>query len=42
MAELQSLAEQVYYDERIRHCPHGRPVMFTMTKNNIAHQFKRT
>ena len=41
-AELQSLAEQVYFDERIRHCPHGRPVMFTMTKNNIAHQFKRT
>lgn len=42
VTELQSLAEQVYYDERIRHCPHGRPVMFTMTKNNIAHQFKRT
>lgn len=42
MSELQSLAEQVYYDEKIRHCPHGRPVMFTMTKNNIAHQFGRT
>ena len=42
MAELQSLAEQVYFDERIRHCPHGRPVMFTMTKSNISHQFKRT
>ena len=41
-AELQSLAEQVYFNEKIRHCPHGRPVMFTMTKNNIAHQFKRT
>ena len=40
--ELQSLAEQVYYDERIRHCPHGRPVMFTMTKSNIEHQFGRT
>lgn len=40
--ELQSLAEQVYYDERIRHCPHGRPVMFFMTENNIAHQFRRT
>lgn len=40
--ELQSLAEQVYFDERIRHCPHGRPVMFTMTKSNISHQFKRT
>ena len=42
MSELQSLAEQVYYDEKIRHCPHGRPVMFTMTKSNIAHQFRRT
>lgn len=42
LPELQSLAEQVVGDERIRHCPHGRPVMFTLTKNNIAHQFKRT
>lgn len=41
-AELQSLAEQVYSDERIRHCPHGRPVMFTMTKSNIEHQFGRS
>lgn len=40
--ELQSLAEQVYSDERIRHCPHGRPVMFTMTKSNIEHQFGRS
>lgn len=40
--ELQALAEQVYYNENIRHCPHGRPVMFTMTKSNIEHQFKRT
>lgn len=41
-AELQSLAEQVYGDERIRHCPHGRPVMLTMTKSNIEHQFGRS
>lgn len=40
--ELQALAEQVYADEKIRHCPHGRPVMFTMTKGNIEHQFRRT
>lgn len=41
-AELQSLAEQVCYNENIRHCPHGRPVMFTMTKYSIDHQFRRT
>lgn len=40
--ELQALAEQVCYNENIRHCPHGRPVMFTMTKYSIDHQFKRT
>lgn len=41
ISELQKLAEIVYNDENIRHCPHGRPVMFTMTKNNIEKQFKR-
>ncbi len=40
--ELQALAERVYGDEAIRHCPHGRPVMFTMSKSNIEHQFGRT
>ena len=40
--ELISLAEQVIFNENIRHCPHGRPVMFSMTKGNIDHQFKRT
>lgn len=40
--EMKSLAEQVIFNESIRHCPHGRPVMFTMTKGNIDHQFKRT
>lgn len=40
--ELQALAEEVYANEAIRHCPHGRPVMFTMSKSNIEHQFGRT
>ncbi len=40
--EMKALAEQVFADEKIRHCPHGRPVMFTMTKANIDHQFKRS
>ena len=42
LMEMQSLAEQVYYNENIRHCPHGRPVMFTMSESSIAHQFRRT
>lgn len=42
ITELQALAEQVYSNENIRHCPHGRPVMFTMSKTNIEHQFGRT
>lgn len=39
--ELQRLAEMVYYNENIRHCPHGRPVMFTLTKRELEKQFKR-
>ena len=39
--ELQRLAEMVYYNENIRHCPHGRPVMFTLTKRDLEKQFKR-
>lgn len=39
--ELQALAERVCRDENIRHCPHGRPVMFTMSKYNLEKQFKR-
>lgn len=39
--ELQALTERVCRDENIRHCPHGRPVMFTMSKYNLEKQFKR-
>ena len=39
--ELQSLAEQVWNDERIRHCPHGRPVLFLLSKYQIEKQFRR-
>ncbi len=39
--ELQALTERVCGDENIRHCPHGRPVMFTMSKYNLERQFKR-
>ena len=41
LQELQALAERVCHDERIRHCPHGRPVMFTMSKYNLEKQFRR-
>lgn len=39
--ELQKLAEDVYYNENIRHCPHGRPVMFTLSKRELEKQFRR-
>lgn len=39
--ELQKLAEEVFYNENIRHCPHGRPVMFVLSKRDIEKQFKR-
>jgi DNA mismatch repair protein MutL len=41
LQELQSLAEQIYFNENIRHCPHGRPVMFILTKREFEKQFKR-
>ena len=41
LSELQKLAEEVYNDERIRHCPHGRPVMFVVTKHELEKQFRR-
>lgn len=39
--ELKKLAEDVYFDDRIRHCPHGRPVMFVISKYDFEKQFRR-
>ena len=41
LTELEELAKQVYYDQKIRHCPHGRPVGITMTKYEIEKKFGR-
>lgn len=41
LEELQSLAEQVWENEQIRHCPHGRPVLFLLSKYQIEKQFMR-
>lgn len=40
--EMISLAKQIISNDKIRHCPHGRPVMFIMSKNDLEKQFKRT
>ncbi|MBP1592405.1 MAG: DNA mismatch repair protein MutL, partial [Oscillospiraceae bacterium] len=39
--ELKQLVEDVYFDDRIRHCPHGRPVMFIISKYDFEKQFRR-
>ena len=38
---LMWLAERVLEYEHIKYCPHGRPVAFEMTKNELEKQFKR-
>lgn len=39
--ELQALVNEVYRNPAIRHCPHGRPVMFVIKKYELEKQFKR-
>lgn len=40
--ELQYLTDEIFADNTIRHCPHGRPVMFKISKYELEKQFKRT
>ncbi len=40
-AEMKVLAEQVLYDESVRYCPHGRPVLIELTKYELEKQFGR-
>lgn len=39
--ELRVIAEEVWNNEKIRFCPHGRPVMVKMTKYEIEKYFSR-
>lgn len=41
MEELTELLRQVYANDEIRHCPHGRPVAIAMTKSEIERRFGR-
>ena len=40
-AEMKVLAEQVLYNDEIRYCPHGRPVLIEMSKYELEKQFGR-
>lgn len=40
-AEMKILAEQVLYDDEVRYCPHGRPVLIELSKYELEKQFGR-
>ncbi len=39
--ELKRLAEQVFSDNDVRYCPHGRPVLIEVTRYELEKQFGR-
>lgn len=39
--ELQSLIDNIFNDDNIKYCPHGRPVFVKLSKKDIEKQFKR-
>lgn len=41
LLEMEKLAKQVLTDDDVRYCPHGRPVMFTMSEYEIKKLFGR-
>lgn len=41
LRELSEIVRTILTDERIRYCPHGRPVMFRLSKRELEKQFKR-
>ena len=40
--ELEFLANQVWNDKTIRFCPHGRPIITTLSKSQLEKYFSRT
>ncbi len=40
-AELMELVKEVYRNEQIRYCPHGRPVVIVMSKYELEKKFHR-
>lgn len=41
IVELQALLENVYENDDIRYCPHGRPVLIKLSRKDIEKQFRR-
>ena len=41
-SHLKWICDRVLSNPEIRFCPHGRPVAFEMSKNDIERSFKRT
>lgn len=39
--ELQALADEVYCNDSIRYCPHGRPIVTTISKRQLEKYFNR-
>jgi DNA mismatch repair protein MutL len=39
--ELSHLANRVLFDDKIRYCPHGRPVIFKLSQRELERNFKR-
>lgn len=39
--ELRAIAEEVWRNEKIRFCPHGRPIMVKLSKREIEKYFSR-
>lgn len=40
-SHIKWICDRVLTDNAVRFCPHGRPVAFELTKNEIEHRFKR-